>query len=130
MAAPNVVAVATITAKTNFISLADTSANAVISNPASSNKVMKINTIFVANDDGSNSATIDLIMHNKDGGPTDSPAPTKSIEIAKTVSIPPGATAVILDKNSALYLEEDHSIYATASAANDLNVFCSYEEIS
>ena len=85
---------------------------------------------FVANDDGSNSATIDLIMHNKDGGPTENPAPTKSIEIAKTVSIPPGATAVILDKNSALYLEEDHSIYATASAANDLNVFCSYEEIS
>ena len=128
MAAPNVVAVATITAKTNFISLADTSANAVISNPASSNKVMKINTIFVANDDGANSATIDLIMHDKAGGPTASP--TKSIEIAKTVSIPPGATAVILDKNSALYLEEDHSIYATASAANDLNVFCSYEEIS
>ena len=128
MAAPNVVAVATITAKTNFISLADTSANAVISNPASSNKVMKINTIFVANDDGSNSATIDLIMHDADGGPGDSP--TKSIEIAKTVLIPPGATAVILDKNSALYLEEDHSIYATASAANDLNVFCSYEEIS
>lgn len=128
MTAPNVVAVATITAKTNFISLADTNANAVISNTASSNKVMKINTIFVANDDGSNSATIDLIMHDKAGGPTASP--TKSIEIAKTVSIPPGATAVILDKNSALYLEEDHSIYATASAANDLNVFCSYEEIS
>ena len=128
MTAPNVVAVATITAKTNFISLADTNANAVISNTASSNKVMKINTIFVANDDGSNSATIDLIMHDKAGGPGASP--TKSIEIAKTVSIPPGATAVILDKNSALYLEEDHSIYATASAANDLNVFCSYEEIS
>ena len=128
MTAPNVVAVATITAKTSFISLANTSANAVISNPASSNKVMKINTIFVANDDGANSATIDLIMHDKDGGAGDSP--TKSIEIAKTVSIPPGATAVILDKNSALYLEEDHSIYATASAANDLNVFCSYEEIS
>ena len=128
MTAPNIVNVATITAKTNFITLADTNANAVISNSASSNKVMKINTLFVANDDGSNSATIDLIMHDKDGGPTDSP--TKSIEIAKTVTIPAGATAVILDKNSALYLEEDHSIYATASAANDLNVFVSYEEIS
>ena len=128
MTAPNIVNVATITAKTNFITLAVTSANAVISNPASSNKVMKINTLFVANDDGSNSATIDLIMHDKDGGPTDSP--TKSIEITKTVTIPAGATAVILDKNSALYLEEDHSIYATASVANDLNVFCSYEEIS
>ena len=128
MAAPNVVAVATITAKTNFISLANTNATEVIQNPASSNKVMKINTIFVANDDGSNSATIDLIMHNADGGPTDSP--TKSIEIAKTVTIPAGATAVSLDKNSALYLEENHSIYATASAGDDLNVFCSYEEIS
>ena len=71
MAAPNVVAVATITAKTNFLSLANTNATEVIANAASSNKVMKINTIFVANDDGSNSATIDLIMHNDAGGPTD-----------------------------------------------------------
>jgi hypothetical protein len=128
MTAPNVVAVATITAKTNFITLANTNATEVIQNAASSNKVMKINTIFVANDDGTNAATVDIIMHNKDGGPTDSPS--KSIEMAKTVQVPPGSTVVLVDKNNAIYLEEDHSIYATASAANDLNVFCSYEEIS
>lgn len=128
MTAPNVVAVSTITAKTNFITLANTNATEVIQNAASSNKVMKINTIFVANDDGTNAATVDIIMHDKDGGPTDSP--TKSIEMAKTVQVPPGSTVVLVDKNNAIYLEEDHSIYATASAANDLNVFCSYEEIS
>ena len=128
MTAPNVVAVSTITAKTNFITLANTNATEVIQNAASSNKVMKINTIFVANDDGTNAATVDIIMHNKDGGPTDSPS--KSIEMAKTVQVATGSTVVLVDKNNAIYLEEDHSIYATASAANDLNVFCSYEEIS
>jgi len=37
---------------------------------------------------------------------------------------------IVIDKSSGIYLEEDKSIGATASAANDLKVICSYEEIS
>ena len=37
---------------------------------------------------------------------------------------------VVLDKNTALYLEENTSISATAGTANDLEVIVSYEEIS
>jgi len=37
---------------------------------------------------------------------------------------------VVLDKNTALYLEEDRSITATAGTASDLEVIVSYEEIS
>ena len=50
--------------------------------------------------------------------------------IASTVSVPADSTLVVLDKNTALYLEEDKSIGAVASAANDLVVVASYEEIS
>ena len=50
--------------------------------------------------------------------------------IAKTISVPADASLVVLDKASAIYLEEDKSIGATAGAADDLVVICSWEEIS
>jgi hypothetical protein len=36
----------------------------------------------------------------------------------------------VIDKSTSIYLEEDRSIGATASVANDLKVVCSFEEIS
>jgi hypothetical protein len=38
-------------------------------------------------------------------------------------------TLVVLDKASSIYLEEDTSLVATASAGGDLDVIVSYEEI-
>jgi len=35
-----------------------------------------------------------------------------------------------VDKNTAIYLEEDRSISVTAGTANDLEILVSYEEIS
>ena len=55
MAAPNIVGVNTITGITTYLSLADTNATVLVTNAASSNYVYKINTIVVANDDGSRS---------------------------------------------------------------------------
>jgi len=51
-------------------------------------------------------------------------------QIVSTVSVPADSSLVVIDKASSIYLEEDKSIGATASAANDLKVVCSYEEIS
>ena len=39
------------------------------------------------------------------------------------------STLVVLDKNAAIYLEETVLLFAQ-SAGNDLDVVCSYEEIS
>jgi len=36
----------------------------------------------------------------------------------------------VLDKNTAIYLEENMSITATAGTANDLEVIVSYEQIT
>jgi hypothetical protein len=44
--------------------------------------------------------------------------------------VPADASLVVIDKTTSIYLEEDKSIGATASASNDLKVVCSYEEIS
>ena len=124
MAAPNIVNVATITGKTDQVSLTTTNATAVVSNAASPNKVFKINSLIVSNVDGSSAADITVSVYSQDdiGG--------TATELVSTVSVPADASLVVIDKNTALYLEEDMSIGATAGAANDLKVVVSYEEIS
>ena len=124
MAAPNIVNVATITGKTATVALSTTNATAVVSNAASSSKVFKINNIIVSNVDGTNAADITISLYSQDdiGG--------TAYAIASTISVPADTTLVIIDKNTALYLEEDKSIGAQASAADDLVVVASYEEIS
>jgi len=124
MAAPNIVNVATITGKTAVVNLSTTNATSVVSNAASSGKVFKINSLTVANVDGSAAADITISLYAEDdiGG--------TATEIVSTISVPADATLVVIDKNNSIYLEEDKSIGATAGTASDLKVVCSYEEIS
>ena len=119
MAAPNIVGVVTITGKTVTGALG-TSTASLLQNSASSNKVFKVNTILVSNVDGTNSATADISIY--DG--------SNDRYIAKGITVPAGATVVLIDKNSFLYLEENHSIRCGASAASDLVILICYEELS
>jgi len=124
MAAPNVVNVATITAKSALVALSSTSQTTLVSNAASSGKVFKINMIQIANVDGTNAADVTIDVHSAAaGGGT-------AYSLVATASVPADASLIAVDKNTALYLEEDKSITATASVANDLEVIVSYEEIS
>ena len=124
MAAPNVVNVATITAKSALVALSSTSATTLVSNAASSGKVFKINMIQVANVDGTNAADVTVDVHSAaSGGGT-------AYSLVATASVPADSSLIALDKSTAIYLEEDKSITATASAGGDLEVIISYEEIS
>ena len=124
MAAPNVVNVATITAKSAMVALSSTAATVVVTNPAASGKVFKINMIQVANVDGTNACDVTIDVHSAAaGGGT-------AYSLVATASVPADASLIALDKNTAMYLEEDKSITATAGTANDLEVIISYEEIS
>ena len=124
MAAPNIVNVSTITGKTAKVALTTTSQTTLVSNAASSNQVFKINMIQVANVDGSNACDVTVDVHSAAaGGGT-------AYSLASTISVPADASLVVLDKNTALYLEENTSITATAGTASDLEVLVSYEEIS
>jgi len=124
MAAPNIVGVTTITGITTFVSLDSTDATNIVSNPVDSGEVYKINTIIVSNIDGTNTANITVKIHQEAAG-----AGT-SVPIASTIDVTADSTLVVLDKASAIYLEENKSISATASAADDLAITCSYEEVS
>ena len=124
MAAPNIVNVSTIIGKSATVALTSTSATTLVSNAASSGKVFKINMIQVANVDGANAADVTIDVHSAAaGGGT-------AYSLVSTISVPADASLVAVDKGTALYLEEDRSITATAGTASDLEVIVSYEEIS
>jgi hypothetical protein len=124
MAAPNIVGVTTIVGITTFLSLSSTSATVLLSNAASSGKVFKVNTIVVANDDGTSAADITVSINDAAAGSG------TAFKLAHTVSVAADSSLVIIDKASSFYLEENRSIVCTASASNDLDVVCSYEDIS
>ena len=114
MATPNIVNVATINAK-NATGAVTTSRASAVDVPA--DKVAKINTILIANIDGSNAADITLEVSVDNG--------SNYVKIANTISVPADATLSFLE--NPIYLDETDLLYFTASAANDLSYFISYE---
>lgn len=124
MANPNIVNVAAIYGNNASVSLSTTSATSIVSNAASSGKVYKINTIMVANVDGTNAADITINKYSAAalGG--------TAYAIASTISVPADATLIIVDKTTSIYLLENESIGATAGSASDLVVTASWEEIN
>ena len=119
MAAPNLKSPTTITGKTDGYAVT-TSLAAALTNSAASGKVLKINSVYCANVDGTNAADISLSYYN---GTTD-------FYLAKTISVPADATQVLATREAYIYLEEGDSLRAVASAASDLELVISYEEIS
>ena len=124
MANPNIVSVSAIYGENSLTALSTTSATSIVSNAASSGKVYKINSIIVANVDGSAAADISINVYSQAalGG--------TAFALASTVSVPADATLVVVDKNTSIYLKENQSIGATAGTANDLVVIASWEEIN
>jgi hypothetical protein len=124
MANPNIVNVASILGENASVSLTSTSATSIVSNAASSGKVLKINTLIVSNVDGTNACDITINKYSAAalGG--------SAFAIASTVSVPADASLIVIDKTTSIYLKENESIGATAGTASDLIVTCSWEDIS
>lgn len=119
MAAPNIVNVTSIYGKTMGAALSTTVTTTILTCPA--NKVLKINSILVANVDGTNAADATVQFF-------DNSAAT-SYNLAKTISVPADSTLVVISKDTAIYLEESDQIRGGASAASDLEITISYEEL-
>jgi len=125
MAAPNIVNVALINANSNNMTLSTTSEIGLLSNPASSGKVYKVNTIMVANRENNANAvnvTVNVYSSAALGG--------TGTYLTNLISVPGFSTLVISDKSSSFYLEENKSIGVKSGTANGLTVMCSWEEIS
>jgi hypothetical protein len=124
MANPNIVAVTAIYGNNSLTSLTTTNATSIINNAASSGKVYKVNSIVVANVDGTSAADITINIYSAASlGGTAYP-------IASTISVPADSSIIITDKTTSFYLKEDQSVGATAGSASDLVVTASWEEIN
>jgi hypothetical protein len=124
MANPNIVNVTTIYGNSSQTTLSTTSATSLVSNAAASGKVFKINSIVVANVDGTTAADITINVYSAAalGG--------TAFAIASTISVPADASLIVTDKTTSFYLLENQSIGAIAGTANDLVVTASWEEIN
>jgi len=125
MAAPNIVSVALINANANTQLLSTTSEIGLLSNPASSGKVYKVNTILVANRE-TNANAVNVTVNLYSGAAITG----TGIYLTNLISVPGFSTLVISDKSTSFYLEENKSIGVKSGTANGLTVMCSWEEIS
>ena len=124
MAAPNIVNITSMIGRTGTTSLTTTSATNILNNAASSSKVLRVTLVRAVNVDGSNAADITVSLYSAAslGG-----TQTELIQ-AKEVAI--NTNLDVITKDTPLYLEEDTSLGATASTANDIKMIVTYEEIS
>ena len=131
MAAPNIVNVATITGITTFregISTvgASNGITTIVTNAASSNKVLKINSLVATAIGDTTGVTVQLF----DGAAAHTAA-AHTVSIATTMTVPLYSSLAVIDKSNSIYLQEGHQIGCTAeSNAGTIDIVCSYEDIS
>ena len=119
MANPNIVNVATINGQVAGQAVG-TSLSAIVTNASNSGKIYKINSLIVANIDGTNAAQLDAVV---DIAGTD-------YYIAHTITVPGDASIVLINKEAPVYLTENSQIELKANATGDLHAVVSYDEIS
>jgi hypothetical protein len=124
MANPNIAAATSVIANNAQVSLTGTSATQLITNAASSGKIFLIDSIIVANVDGTNACDV-TVTRFQSATNTGTAFP-----IASTITVPADASIIIVGKDNPINLTEDESIYVTASAANDLVVDANWKELS
>ena len=133
MAAPNIVNVTTITGVTTFhAGIAVTTGGkgalgitTVVSNAASSGKVLKINSLVAAGIAATTGVTLQYFNHinHASAGST--------VSIGMTLSVPTFSTLAVITKDNSVYLEENTSLGIFAQPnAGTIDVVCSFEEIS
>ena len=126
MANPNIVSVATINGGSLGLHLT-TSEVALIT--VTAEYLIKVNSILVANVDGTNAATCDVRIVKLNVTPLGitNVDTSGTFYIAKTVNVPADDLLVLVDKP--FYLMETDVLQAKASAASDLDLFVSYDVI-
>lgn len=118
MAAPNLLSLTTLTAKTAGQAVT-TSATAIVTNSSGSGKLIKITTLFISNVNGGASADITVDVYKNQ---------STAYRIGYTISVPADSTLDLINK--VVYLEENDSLRLTASVNSYLEAVCSYEELS
>jgi len=112
----NLINVSSITPTTKVGAITTSRASII---DVAANKCAKVNTLLIANIDGTNAADVTVEVSDNDG--------SSYFAIAKTVSVPADATLVVVGKDNGFYLDETDILAVTASAASDLTYLVSFE---
>lgn len=123
MANPNIVNVSSIYGSVAYAAPANTSANTLITNAASSGTVLKVDSLSVANVTGSAALVTVSVNSAAAGGGT-------AYRLAYQISVPANASLQVIDKNSFVYLTENTSLVVTSGTSGALEYVATYETIA
>lgn len=131
MANPNITNVTSILGTTTYLTPSATTAVVLLTNAAASGKVFKINQIVAANVNGSSAVNTTVSIYTN-GAVAQGSAPSggTAYPIVSTVSVPASASLIVVDKTTAVYLQEGTCIAVTSGTASGITYSVSYEEIS
>ena len=128
MANPNIVSVTSIYGGNASWNLSSTATTTLLT--VAADVIVKVNSITVANVDGTNAATFDLFISGVGTTVTGVTGTTLAtvIYLAKTVNVPADDIFVVTD--TPFYLMENDILKGGASAASDLDLFMSFDVIN
>ena len=131
MANPNIAALTTLTGNTTYLTPSGTTAVVLLPNAAASGQVFRINQLVAANVDGTNVVDVTVSIYTN-GAVAQGSAPSggTAFPIASTVSVPADASLIVVDKTTAIYLQEGTSITVTSGTASKITYSISYEIIA
>jgi hypothetical protein len=131
MANPNILAATTAYGTTTYYTPTGTTAVVLVTNAASSGKVLKINQIVAANVNGSSAVNATVSIYSN-GAVSQGSAPSggTAYPIISTVSVPATASLIVVDKTTAIYLQEGTCISITSGTASGITYSVSYEEMA
>ena len=118
MAAPNIVNLANIVAHTAAINATTVMSNVIVNGPDTSTSI-RLNTIILTNY-GASTVQSNVVLNRSQ----------TVYYLGGNISVPAYSTLVLLAKDTVLYIEENDSLQANASAGDTLTVTTSYESIS
>jgi hypothetical protein len=106
------------------VALSSTSATSLLSNAASSGRVLKVISIVAANVDGTNAADISVSRYSAAalGG--------TAFPMASTISVPADASLIVSDATTPVVLAANTSLGATAGTSNTITMTVTYQEFA
>lgn len=122
MALPDLNSPTKVEGKNVIVASVPINASGVLENASGSSKTLRLSSIYASNIDGTNNADVtSYIVDN---------TVSASGYLAKDITVPAKSTLLPLTKDANIYLDENQTLYVQASAADDICVIVSYEEIS
>ena len=123
MANPNIVNVTSIYGNTSYLIPSGTSATTWTALTPASGTVNKIDNLVVSNVTTSAAVVTVSVNSATGGGGT-------AYRIAYQISVPAGASLIVIDKTTAIYLGEAQSIVVTSGTTSALECTASFEAIT